>query len=344
MLWADMVADHAGSIESALTGFITRNNLRDTARDAFTPSAEIEQGEIANLTYRMQGSGEPLLLLPLGLAPSQWEPLLPTLSERVRTIVLSGPEVGFPPYLEERGQSHSYRRMLRDFFDLLQIQAGETILEVGCGTGVIDRYLVQYTGGRNPIVGLDQSPYLLREAAALVAKEGLASTIQLVQGDAQALQFADSSFDVTISITVMEEVDADAMFRELVRVTKAGGRIGVIVRAMDLTRPTGVLIRPELKRKYEAPPIVGVDAKGCAGIDLYRRFHSAGLVNLHRMPVWTVYQEAHGTIYDFTQRMALASLAEDEQAEWQRGLAQAVEEGTYFMTLPYHLAVGTKAK
>ena len=50
-------------------------------------------GEVAGLTYRVSGAGPPLLLLPLSLAPSQWEPLLPMLNRRYCTIALSGPHL-----------------------------------------------------------------------------------------------------------------------------------------------------------------------------------------------------------------------------------------------------------
>lgn len=47
-------------------------------------------GEHAGFFYRIQGEGPPLVLLPLGLAPSQWEPLIPMLAPHYCTITLSG--------------------------------------------------------------------------------------------------------------------------------------------------------------------------------------------------------------------------------------------------------------
>ena len=48
------------------------------------------EGEIAGISYRIRGVGPPLVLLPMFLAPSQWEPLVPRLSERYCTITLGG--------------------------------------------------------------------------------------------------------------------------------------------------------------------------------------------------------------------------------------------------------------
>jgi SAM-dependent methyltransferase len=187
------------------------------------------------------------VLLPLGLAPSQWDPIVPALRDQYFTVILGGPELGILPLLEHRGRSAGFQRLLRTMLDEIQPEPGATILDVGCGTGAVDRWLATRTAGRNSIVGIDINPYLLREAAGLVRQEGLEQTIRLREGNAEALPFEDNSFDVVISTTVMEEVNAATMLGELVRVTKPGGKIGVIVRALDLPRYTSVQARPELK-------------------------------------------------------------------------------------------------
>jgi ubiquinone/menaquinone biosynthesis C-methylase UbiE len=50
----------------------------------------------------------------------------------------------------------------------------------------------------------------------------------LQEGNAEALPFPANQFDVTVACTVLEEGDANRMLAELVRVTKPGGRVGVI--------------------------------------------------------------------------------------------------------------------
>jgi ubiquinone/menaquinone biosynthesis C-methylase UbiE len=51
------------------------------------------------------------------------------------------------------------------------------------------------------------------------------------EGRAEALPFPDSSIDVALACAILEEGDADRMLAELIRITKPGGRIGVVVRA-----------------------------------------------------------------------------------------------------------------
>lgn len=331
--WADPIADHAEVIGPTLINFFGGEKQSSGGQ---------EEGEVAGISYRISGNGEPLVLLPLSLSATQWDALLPLLSRHFRTILLGGPKLGILPLLEDRGAAPGYRRLVCRMIDAMELREGETILEVGCGTGVVDRWLAHYTGGRHAIVGMDRSPYLLREAAALVAKEGLEGVISFQRGDALALPFDDNTFDVTICITVMEEGDADQMLRELVRVTKAGGRIGVIVRGEDMAFYMNLPLRPEVKSKAEAPMPSGEDEKGCYSADLYRRFHQAGLLDVQMMPDLTPFALPHGPMFEALQEFALSKLTPEEGVEWRSAAAQAIKNGSYFMTWPHHCAVGTK--
>jgi ubiquinone/menaquinone biosynthesis C-methylase UbiE len=71
------------------------------------------------------------------------------------------------------------------------------------------RGLAQHTRGTNRIIGVDTNRYLLREATVLAQQAGLADTIAFQEGHGHALPFPDQSVDVTLSVTVMKEVDAD---------------------------------------------------------------------------------------------------------------------------------------
>ena len=139
---------------------------------------------MAGIPYRIQGMGPPLVLFPLGLAPSQWAPLLSRLSARYCTISLGGPALGFVALLESRGHAAGYQGMVRQLLETAQLRPGEGVLDVGCGSGVLDRWLAQYTGGANRIVGVDINRYLLGEAATLVQHEGLEGVIEFREGNA----------------------------------------------------------------------------------------------------------------------------------------------------------------
>jgi ubiquinone/menaquinone biosynthesis C-methylase UbiE len=340
--WTDVAAERTEEIGSAMLEFL--QYTRPPAGGSTMPPAETE-GEVAGISYRIRGSGPPLVLLPLWLSPSQWEPLVPRLSEQYCTITLGGAELGMVAVLESRGLAAGYLAMVRHLMEETQLQPGETVLEVGCGTGVLDRWLAHHTRRATPITGVDINGYLLREAMALAQKEHLDGTIEFREGNAENLPFPDQHFDVTMSVTVMEEVDADQMLAEMVRVTKPGGRVATIVRACDRPFLMHLPLRAALHRKVEEPsgwaPAAG--PRGCADASLYRRFHAVGLTQVRMFPQFATLDASATVFMQFLQGLLLPTLSPEEVQEWQTARAQAEAEGTFFIAWPHHCAVGTKA-
>ena len=335
--WTDVVADRTEEMGTEMLDFLAQHEAKTV------PLAE-EQREIAGISYRVRGAGPPLLLLPLFLAPSQWEPLIPTLSEHYCTITLGGVELGAIANLESRGRAAGYVRMLQALTDAAELKPGETVLDVGCGTGVIDRWLAHHTAGQNRIVGVDINQYLLQEATALARKEGLDGALDFQEGSAEVLPFPDNNFDVTMSVTVIEEVDAEKMLAELVRVTKPGGRVAVIARAMDMPFLMNLRLPAELQAKVSAPGTLGsVAERGCADANLYRRVHEAGLTDVKMFPELPAFDDSEPGMLQFMQNALMGKLTEEEARQWHSARAQADAEGTFFMTWPHHCAVGTKS-
>jgi ubiquinone/menaquinone biosynthesis C-methylase UbiE len=233
--------------------------------------------------------------------------------------------------------------MVRNLIEEVQIRPGDSVLEVGCGTGTLNRWLARHTQGKNPITGVDISAYLLREANALAHKERLEGAIEFREGNAEALPFPDDSFDVTMSVTVMEEVDARQMLAEMVRVTKPGGRVAVIVRAFDRPLLINLPLQAELKTKVEdqsdwAP---GIAESGCADASLYQRFQNAGLTKVKMFPQLAAFDSS--ALLEWLQEALLPILSQDEAKEWQSARAAAEAEGTFFFSYPHHCAAGTKS-
>ena len=336
--WSDASAERRDDIARAMFDFIAEADAAQVGKASTISQAD---GEFAEITYRVAGTGSPLVLFPLALAPSQWEPLLPVLSARHCTITLGGAALGMVAHLEARAQS-GYAQIIRQLIDALSLKPGESILEVGCGSGAIVRRLAQHTAGKNPIVGADINRYLLHEAALLARKAGLDESIQFQQGNAESLPFAENRFDVTMSCTLMEEGDADRMLREFVRVTRPGGKVGAVVRSIDMPRWVNAPLRAGLKTKIEASGFLAgnVTSRGCADASLYRRMLSAGLIDLISLPQWATYRD--GERLQYLHDRIVSFLDPREKQEWQEAVARARRDGTFFICEPFHCAAGTK--
>ena len=333
--WADPILDRRDEIGKAIIEFIAQSGA------AATVTIGEHDGEFSEITYRVRGHGAPLVLMPLALSPSQWEPLIEQLSRHCCTITLGGAHLGMVAHLETRAQS-SYMRVIDQLINELNLMPGQSVLEVGCGPGAIVRRLALRTQGQNRIVGADVNQYLLREAAVLAKRDGLDHFIELQTGDAEQLPFPDGQFDVTIACTVMEEGNADRMLAEFVRVTKPGGKVGAVVRSTDLPRWVNLPLTTALKSKVESAGFFAgnVNEAGCADASLYRRMNEAGLVNVTMLPQWANHKD--GERLQYMQERIESLLSGEELAEWRAALNKARGDGTFFIAEPFHCAVGIK--
>jgi 2-polyprenyl-3-methyl-5-hydroxy-6-metoxy-1,4-benzoquinol methylase len=184
--WADVIADRTQEVAGRMLEFLQRMDQQDGPKALALPESD---GEVAGISYRVRGAGPPLVLFPLALAPSQWDPLLPTLGAHYCTISLGGAALGMVAYLELRGRL-GYLDAVRRLIDAVRVRPGEVIAEIGCGSGVLIRWLARQTGGANRILGVDINRYLLREAAALARKDGLTEAPQFAGGRRRGVALA----------------------------------------------------------------------------------------------------------------------------------------------------------
>src|SRR4051794_1156494 len=332
--WSDVAADRAQELAGRMASF-----LRPLAADALRAGAA--EASHAGISYRIEGSGPALVLLPFFLAASQWAPAIPHLARDFTVISLGGRHLGGIAALEDRASMPSYQAMFRSLIDLIAPQPGEAILDVGCGSGALDRLLAKRTGGGNPITAIDMNPFWLREAEALAAEEGVAGTIRFQPGNAETLPFPDNSFGAVFSVTVIEECDADRAIAEMIRVSKPGGRIGVIVRGTDLPQWWHLDLPEPLRRKITPPP-QSVAGNGVADASLYRRMRRAGLADLRCFPFLVTLDRPNGPIWRYREDHVLSLLSGEELPVWQEARAKAEQDGLLMMAHPLHCAVGRK--
>lgn len=201
------------------------------------------------------------------------------------------------------GQDPLWRRRLVRAVDP---QPGERLLDVATGTGMVAAALVRRSGCE--VVALDQSEAMLAAARTRISADPrLARRIQCMVGEAERLPFADAEFDaVTFTYLLRYVEDRAATMRELVRVVKPGGRIGMVEFGVPQAAPLRALWRvhtrimlPLLGRVVSAaweevgrflgpsiedldaqePDLVGLwEAVGIRDVRLHRPSFGAGIV------------------------------------------------------------------
>lgn len=117
------------------------------------------------------------------------------------------------------------------------------ILDLCTGTGDLALTYDRAAGGSVPVVGADFSHEMLLRAVKKADVAGAGGRVRFVEADAQALPFPEGAFQlVTVAFGLRNVTDPDRGLREMVRVTRPGGRVAVL----EFSRPRG----PVLGRLY----------------------------------------------------------------------------------------------
>src|SRR3989442_7222333 len=110
-------------------------------------------------------------------------------------------------------------------WELGRLAPGERVLDLGCGAGTDSLVAAQMVGPKGSVSGIDMTREMLAKARSSAA-EMAATNVEFVEGEVESLPFADETFDVVISNGVIDLIpDKDAVFAEIFRVLRPGGRI-----------------------------------------------------------------------------------------------------------------------
>ncbi|TWU55825.1 class I SAM-dependent methyltransferase [Rubripirellula reticaptiva] len=175
--------------------------------------------------------------------------------------------------------------------ELLAVQPGESVLEVGFGTGHSVVTLADAVGEHGKVSGIDISPGMRDVAMKRVREADCADRVDLVVQAAPPLPFADDSFDVvtmsfTLELFLLDTIPA--VLAECRRVLKPGGRLGVVsMAAVEDGDRESALERTYIWMHTHFPHIVD-----CQPIPLEKMLQDAGFVmtrhertDLFTMPV-----------------------------------------------------------
>jgi ubiquinone/menaquinone biosynthesis C-methylase UbiE len=129
------------------------------------------------------------------------------------------------------GRERAFRERI---LNLAHLKPGDSVLDVGCGTGTLAIVARQHVGPSGDVMGIDASPEMLARAQRKATKAG--ANVFFKRAVAQALPFLDAQFDAVFATVMFHHLPRESREEcvgEMRRVMKPGGRVLVV----DFTAP-----------------------------------------------------------------------------------------------------------
>jgi ubiquinone/menaquinone biosynthesis C-methylase UbiE len=231
-------------------------------------------------------------------------------------------------------------------YEMLRLTSGASVLDVGCGGGEVCVELAARVGRNGRIAGIDPSEVMI--AAAKRAARASAPPIDLRVASIYALPFPDAAFDAVRAERVFQHLeDPEAGLREMLRVTRTGGRVMAI--DPDHGQHGLALDDPAHRRVHDASTraLLRMIANPHSGTRLRGMFLRAGLAEVEQ-----VIHDVEITHPDFVQavflhdRLDMAVAAGDITRADADGFVAALEarhrNGTFFANAFGYNVAGTK--
>ena len=200
----------------------------------------------------------------------------------------------------------------------LALAAGETVLDLGSGGG-LDAFLAADKVGRTGrVIGVDMTPAMVERARVNATKAGLAN-VEFREGRLEALPIAADSIDAVTSNCVINLVpDKEAVFKEIARVLKPGGRLVVSDIILDGELPE--VLRTDLLA------YVGCVSGAMLRADYFGRLEAAGLGRVELLKDVDYLAAVAGTLPEEAQALL------DRSGVSRAALAGKVRSVTYRAT------------
>ena len=231
-------------------------------------------------------------------------------------------------------QTEDIKEMQRQYRAWFDPKPGETILDVGCGTGVNVLAISKLVGETGKVIGIDNSPAMLAIARDKAAAENIEYRLMGVED----MDFADNSFDGVVCTQVLGYVeDPLPVIRSLLRVVKPTGR--VFVAETDWDSLAYSIPDKELQRRVTLS-FTDHHGDGWVGRRLYPLCRQAGAAEIELHP-YVIHNAEYSirkyggplsyVIRDYLLRSKKCT--EDDVKRWLQLLSDAFDDHTYFFSL-----------
>ena len=251
--------------------------------------------------------------------------------------------------LDLRALAPDQVRLRAGVLALARVQPGDTVVEVGCGTGALLCDLAAAVGPAGRVVGIEPQPALANAATQRLARAGHAPVAEVRVGSAAQLSVESQSVAACLAQTVLIHLAPallQEVLREMIRVVRPGGR----VVSLDQDGDTWVIDHPdrELTRRIVRFNSDQRYADGWTGRNLRRLFLAEGLAGVEVTTSTHVDTDGASYLSGMARRIADAAAAvgditPGERDGWLTQLNASTEAGRFFSSITYYGCVGTRA-
>ena len=241
-----------------------------------------------------------------------------------------------------KGSVHRYNKQRT--LQLVDLQAGQTILDVGCGIGLDAIQMAAQVGEIGHVFGVDNSQEMIATAKSNAAHLKLPLTFQY--GNIYQLEFKENFFDrCRVDHTFQHLSDPRAALRELIRVTKPGGKI----ITTDPDHDSLIIDTPyaEVNLRFIRFRSDHMQQGGIAH-QLYSLCKEFDLIDVHAEPlthIYTDYEEKKITspyLAEIWVAQEYGAVTREEAEKWTAYLQKSIEEDRFMCMQTYIITTAVK--
>ncbi len=247
-------------------------------------------------------------------------------------------------HIELSYNTEDIKKQRHDTLQLLSVQAHESVLDIGCGTGFLLEELAEKVTDQGQVIGIDNSHDMLSIAAKRCESY---SNVTLMQGHAESLAIDSHSVDVVTCTQVLLYVtNLDQALREIYRVLKPGGRFVIVEtdwRGVIINNHSEALTR----QMFDALDAALENPHLPSKLHYLLRQKEFQEIAIHTIPIINTTLNAASFSFSILhwvakQAVLRGAVTEDTAKQWLNELTQLSDQGKYFFSINRFLFLGRK--